>query len=555
MRNLCSVFCLPLLFMPLGARAEQAVGAFSAVMTSPAAPNRRALIVTPAFSGGSVNARAALARSDAVAYRDLLRLLGFSGTIIAADTRPALRAAVQSFADAVPRDAEVAVLVLGSIVPAGGKLYVPASDLSAADRASDHIATAGLDLAVIVGGIAEHGAKDVVAIVDECGGGEAKPDCDMRPNTLPDGVSAIVVHRVPGRDGEPVAGVASVRQDLLPLMREPGLDILQLYSRLKSRLSGTNDGLVATPALSRNFVFLPGDFLARLPVECNNVDPSAEAEALRRAPSLAPKVAACERAAATYDFSPFFKERLTAAREQLAFQKAVAGCGGRAAAYLDAYPNGAYRVAVSEQTSACERAAQTPAAELQARLPASTAPSPQDQGSDEASKSQPKPIYILDHIPGNVLYLRDGAGSHFRALAAMPAGTDDLYADGECRKGDPSDRWLWCHVAWRGLSGWASSCCLAPKALITTANGTSGLFEVPDDIPGGVLNLRSGASFGSHQVTSIPAGSKNLHVGQCQMPPDNKGRPYCHVRWQSFDGWASSYYLQPSTGTQPGARQ
>ena len=99
MRHLASVLSLSLLLTTLGARADLAVGPFSAVMTSPAMPSRRALIVTPAFLDDRVNARAAPARSDAFAYRDLLRLFGYSGTIVAADTRPALRVAVQDFSD------------------------------------------------------------------------------------------------------------------------------------------------------------------------------------------------------------------------------------------------------------------------------------------------------------------------------------------------------------------------------------------------------------------------------------------------------------------------
>ncbi len=364
-----------LLLSPLAARADQPDGSFSPIMSSPPAPVRRALLVTPAFAGGAMTPRSALARSDASAYRDLLRLLGFSGTIVSADTRPALRAAVHAFAEAVPRDAEVAVFVLGSIVPAGGKLYVPASDLSSADRAPDRIATAGLDLAEIVGSIAERGAKEVVTFIDECGSGDAKPACDLSPSALPEGVSAIVVHRVPSNASGPIAGVPSVRQDLLPLMREPGLDFLRLYGRLQSRLENTNDGLTATTALSRNFVFLPTDFLSRLPIECNRVDPSAGADVLRHAPSLAPAVAACERAAATYDFSPFFKDKLIAAREQFALQKAVADCnGGAAAAYLDAYPGGAYRFAVSEFVSGCERVRQPPPAPVAPVAPVPPAP-------------------------------------------------------------------------------------------------------------------------------------------------------------------------------------
>ena len=62
MRHLASVLSLSLLLTTLGARADLAVGPFSAVMTSPAMPSRRALIVTPAFLDDRVNARAAPAR-------------------------------------------------------------------------------------------------------------------------------------------------------------------------------------------------------------------------------------------------------------------------------------------------------------------------------------------------------------------------------------------------------------------------------------------------------------------------------------------------------------
>ncbi len=218
---------------------------------------------------------------------------------------------------------------------------------------------AGLDLAEIVSGIAEHGAKEVVAIVDECGGGEAQPEVRRgaehaaRRRLAPSWCTACR-----GREGEPVAGVASARQDLLPLMREPGLDFLQLYGRLKSRLAGTNDGLAATLGPVARLRVLAGRLSSpKLPVECNRVDASAGAEALRRAPSLAPAVGACERAAATYDFSPLFKEKLAAAREQLAFQKAAAGCGGWTRRLTSTpTPNGAYRFAVSRtHASACER--------------------------------------------------------------------------------------------------------------------------------------------------------------------------------------------------------
>ncbi len=555
MRHFFLVLISALAILPLAAREETSL-VFTPVMTSTATPSRRALIVIPAFSGGGMTPRGALAGSDALAYRDTLRLLGFSGMVVSAITRPALRDAIRGFADSVPHDAEVAVFVLGAVIPAGGKLYVPPSDVLPSDRTPERIPTAGLDLAAILNVIGGRGPKEVVAIVDECGGGEAKPACEIGPSTIPDGVSAIVARRVPTPSGgDPVAGIATVRQELLPLMREPGLDVLDLYGRLKTKLAGTNDGVVATAALSRSFAFMPADFLAGLPIECNRVDPATPADTLRRSGSMAPLVSSCERAAATYDFSPFFKEKLSIAREQLAFQKAVAGCGGGAtAAYLDAYPGGNYRFAVDEHRSSCEGAAQPPAPVAQPQSPASATPDAQDQSADDTRQTQPKQVYVIDDVPGSVLNLRDGPGIHFRMLAAMPAGSE-ASTEGECRKEDPSDKLPWCQVTWRGVSGWASACCFAPKASVTTNDGAWGIFEVPDNVPGGMLNLRASASYKSRLVTPIPAGSKYLRVQQCRMPSDHKGRPYCRIRWQSFDGWASSYYLEPSVATQAGDRR
>ena len=314
MRHFLFVLISALAILPLAARAETSI-VFTPVMTSTAAPSRRALIVIPAFSGGGMTPRGALAGSDALAYRDTLRLLGFSGMVVSAITRPALRDAIRGFADSVPHDAEVAVFVLGAVIPAGGKLYVPPSDVLPSDRTPERIPTAGLDLAAILNVIGSRGPKEVVAIVDECGGGEAKPACEIGPHTIPDGVSAIVARRVPTPSGgDPVAGIATVRQELLPLMREPGLDVLGLYGRLKTKLAGTNDGVIATAALSRSFAFMPAEFLAGLPIECNRVDPATPADTLRRYGSMATLVSSCERAAATYDFSPS-SERSSRSRE------------------------------------------------------------------------------------------------------------------------------------------------------------------------------------------------------------------------------------------------
>ena len=338
------------------------------VMTSAAAPERQALILAPDFANGGTP-RGAVALSDAAAYRDLLRLLGFAVTVVAVDTRPTLDIESRTFATGVRRDGDVAVFVLGSVIGADGKLYVPAADLPAGTRAPERVATESLDLTEIMRRIQANGPRQLVAIVDECGAGEAQPACPT--GALPDNASVILAKRLPPRgDGMPQAGIASLRGELLPLMQEPDLSFIKLFERLKAKLDGTNATVVASAALSRDFAFLPGDFLAKLPLACNKVDAGLSAEALKAAPSVAPLVPACESAARTWAFSPTFKDKLATAREQLAFQRAMTSCDDRSAdAYLDAYPSGAYRFAANDHKAECARQREPP--------PAPPAPPPQ----------------------------------------------------------------------------------------------------------------------------------------------------------------------------------
>jgi hypothetical protein len=114
------------------------------IMASAAAPDRQALIIVPDFAGGGSVPRGAVAQSDAVAYRELLRLLGFTVTTLAIDTRPTFDLETRDFAKTIKRDGDVAVFVLGSVIGAGGKLYVPTSDLPPSARAPARIATEAL---------------------------------------------------------------------------------------------------------------------------------------------------------------------------------------------------------------------------------------------------------------------------------------------------------------------------------------------------------------------------------------------------------------------------
>ncbi len=320
------------------------------VAVSSATADRQALVVTPAVLGGTAPARLALAQADANRYRDLLRLLGFAVTLVQADTRPDLKSAFADFARQVKPGGEVAVFVLGAVLPKGEELYLVPSD---AIPPLDLYASEGLRLADALRPIADSGARETVLVVDECHEAQGQ-GCRIDAASFPERISAIVAERV-RPSGSERTGLASLRTELLPLMEREGLTFSDLFGTLEGRLAGSTMGVEAPPKLTSDFAFLPAGFLAGLPTACNRVDPAAEAEAVTSAAPVEPLVSACVQAAATWAFSPRFRERLAAAREQAAFQHAAEGCRPAVIrAYLDDYPHGRYAPAVRGVEESCE---------------------------------------------------------------------------------------------------------------------------------------------------------------------------------------------------------
>lgn len=314
--------------------ASDGVRRFPPVLASRAAPVRQALIVAPAPIPGDSSG------AEAAAYRDRLRLLGFDVTVVPALPRPDLVLAFRHFAATVPPDADVAVLVLGALVPDGHSLYLLPSGADMATLARSTIPSEGVSVTDLMSRIAGRIGRDPVAIADRCSGTN---DCASVLADMPAGVSALA-----GAASGPAGASLALR--LLPLMGEEGLT----FADLGTRLGAGGPTVASTPVLSRRFAFAPPGFFEGLPLACNDVDPQLGAEALRGGPPMEPLVAACEDAAGRYAFSPFFKLRLAVAEEQRAARAALTSCGQAAAsAYLGTYPDGRYRNAVAASRQVC----------------------------------------------------------------------------------------------------------------------------------------------------------------------------------------------------------
>ena len=502
-------------------RAEPLNGSntYMPIASSTAAPDRQALIVAVGHMGA--------AKIDPDRYRDLLRLLGFKVTVIAAETRPDLKSAFATFTTQVKPGSDVAVFVLGTLLPKGDDLYLVTAGV---DTPLEQLPTEGLRLADAMAPIANLGGRDTVLFVDGCRETQGQ-SCRINAATVPDGISAIVGVKIrPADSGAPVAGVSSLASELLPLMQRESLDDLALYGDLKDRLAGTDMSVAASPSLSRSFVFLPAGFLAGLPTLCNHVDPDASAQALRDAAPLDSAVQACVRAAATWTFSTWFKDRLPKVREQAAFQHAASGCRSAVIrAYFDGYPQGRYVPALRGIETGCEEERR------RTEAPPPVAAEPAPQAPEPATTCT---IGGLDPAGNNWLALRQ-APNYQAAWSTTRMGPGTLVR--------PLGRaGAWVHVRLAdGETGWAngkfmacSGASLPTPDLGETPARSACVVDGLDPNGDNWLALRSSPN------GKAPWSDRHMGPGTPLFVLGSSG-PWLHVRLSSGEtGWAYGQYVR-----------
>ena len=504
---------------PVSAEPVNGSTIYPPIAISTAAPDRHALIVAVGQAGA--------AKMGPDRYRDLLRLLGFKVTVVAADTRPELKRAFAAFAGQVKPGGDVAVFVLGALLPNGDNLYLVASGV---DTPLERLPTEGLRLADAMAPIADAGGRDTVLFIDSCREAQGQA-CRIGAATVPDGISAIIGEKVrPADSGAPVASVSSLASELLPLMQREGLSDLALYGDLRTKLAGTDMSVAASPSLSRSFAFLPAGFLAGLPTPCNRFDPEAGADALQNAAPLDAAVQACWRAATTWAFSPRFKDRLAAAREQVAFQHAASGCRSAAIrAYFDAYPQGTYAPALRGIETGCEEKRR------RAEAPPPVAAEPAPQAREPAATCT---VGGLDPAGNNWLALRQ-APNYQAAWSTTRMGPGTLV-----RPLGRAGAWVQVRLA-DGETGWANGKFLACDGAAAPVAEPDGMHSPTACVVDGLdpngdnwLALRSSPS------GKAPWSDKHMGPGTPLAVFGSSG-PWLHVRLSSGEtGWAFGQYVR-----------
>ena len=259
----------------------------AATLRHPSHGGRVAVLVVPGSARG--NARNVIAHSDEEIYRKLLRDIGFDVLTIGPSSRPDLDQALREAARRLPNGGEIAMFVLGTALADGNELYVMPADAPAeAELQPGGLDAAGLRLEDTLRRIQARAPRRFVVIVDECRRvGSAGPECALDVVGGTTGASIIAAHRIGTRSGSnsPLAQRTSIRELLTLEMVKEGQNFLSLFGSLKQRLEGSNIALVATSALSTEFTFVPVNYFATLPTDCNRVAPNADVNVLRTANS------------------------------------------------------------------------------------------------------------------------------------------------------------------------------------------------------------------------------------------------------------------------------
>lgn len=72
-------------------------------------------------------------------------------------------------------------------------------------------------------------------------------------------------------------------------------------------------------------------------------------------------------------------------------------------------------------------------------------------------------------------------------------------------------------------------------------------FRIPEDVPAGFFNVRSGPGTIHEVLFTIPAGTGQIvQSGECRPPePDGQGSDWCPIAWEGNTGWISTLGLEP----------
>ena len=346
-----------------GFAADSGLSSVVPSLRHPSHGGRVAVLVVPGIGRG--DARNVIAHADEEIYRNLLRDIGFDVLTIGPSSRPDLDQALREAARRLPNGGEIALFVLGTTLANANELYVmPADAPTGAELQLETLDAAGLRLSDVLRRIHARSPRRFVVIVDECRRvGAAGPECAVEAAAGTTGASIIAAHRISARAGSnaPLAQRASIRELLAPEMVKEGQNFFSLYGVLKQRLAGSNIGLASTSALSTEFAFVPANYFATLPTECNRVPANADANVLRSV-NLEPLLQACESATSTWPYAPHFASQLAIVREQRAFQKATANCNDRVAiaGYVSTYPSGRYKTAIQQFEADCKTRVEPP---------------------------------------------------------------------------------------------------------------------------------------------------------------------------------------------------
>jgi hypothetical protein len=170
------------------------------------------------------------------------------------------------------------------------------------------------------------------------------------------------------------------------------------------------------------------------------------------------------------------------------------------------------------------------------------------QQPPQTTRGPKRPFRVVD-VSDGFLQIRNGPGPTYQEIAKMPLGATGLV--GRCVPLDGP--WKpFCEVEWQGVSGWASSCCLAEFEETTQFS-----YRVTQN-----LFLRSGPDKSSWNMLTnyapkdyIPEGKiftwkRRPDAGNCTA--GRGGEIWCQLTYTPdggirTDGWVSAHFLRSTT--------
>ena len=496
--------------------------------------------------------------NDAQAVADKLRSIGFKVFHHENLTGQEFRIALGDFTEAALRSEMAMVFYAGHGIEMDGRNYLIPVDAKMKSQATAQFET--VSLSDILNSVRQAGKLGMV-LLDACRDNPFATTMVRNNGTraVSRGLASVALEQESGILVSFAAQAGSTADDgqgthspytqaLLSVMDEPGLEINQVFRKVRARVRAATDGR-QTPIERMQ---LPDEDIFLVPAaqsveSTTTTTPAPVQPSPQEDPLLAyldaiqtPGDAALKDFVRRWPTHPKAADarKILTSRAETSFWKKTQSTNSVESyqSYLTVFPEGQYIGEATQRLAALSQPAPALAPTTPSRGPEF------DKVRDWCPKDDGN-WSVVNIQQNDTLFLRAGPDKNAAAIGELPWNAEGVKVE-SCTGNN------WCKVTYGCVEGYSFGRYLRNDKTAHLPGSYFGLFAVADHPVDERLNVRSGPGTQYGIVAELPHNARDVVVSDCQVEEGFQYR-WCTVKWQNISGWAYGRYLKDGSGAKP----